>query len=344
MLQPDLQFATWSPLHIAEVPLAEVPLTEVHLANCSGGHMRLGPPSLSALAACALRGRLLHQLAAIEPRLASARASRASSAAGFGSKVSSTAGPAAGGTPAAGGQTAAQRQHGGRNRFVDDFGCAPGCSHAHCGRRVPESQAEPGAATTAGQSHPGAAAGQSPAPAEAAAEPPDQPAPSPPGFVRIVGLSSPAGGSPGRGILRNGSNRDRSGFRSTSGRSLISTSGHTGSQRSGNSSVHGAAAAAAAVDSARPQPASLLPAPSAATPGTATAADPFAASGFVADLPVSAALQPQPQTASFESAPAASSSQPSAGFSQLNMSAFASASFSPFQVEPLLRMQNMLVA
>jgi hypothetical protein len=40
---------------------------------CTGGHMRLGPPALAALAARALRGRLLSELAAIEPRCNSNR-------------------------------------------------------------------------------------------------------------------------------------------------------------------------------------------------------------------------------------------------------------------------------
>ena len=34
----------------------------------AGGHMRMGPPALAALAARVLRGRLLSELAAIEPR------------------------------------------------------------------------------------------------------------------------------------------------------------------------------------------------------------------------------------------------------------------------------------
>lgn len=278
-----------------------------------------------------------------------AKASRESSAlpAAFGAKLATPGAPSRPQEAATGQQEAAAPLASSRDRFVDDFGCASGCSHAHCGRRV-----QPQRSLITSGAYPAAAA------EVAAAQPPDQAPPTPPGFVSIVGLTSPTASSPSRGgMLRN--------FRSSRGRCARGDAGSSSGSLHGG---EGAAAAAQQVQSSMPAPqqlhqqpsAHLLPAPS--TAAAAPAADLFGASGAIAEMLVAPAPQLAPQPAAGSPSAAATTLQPmctqpisppavtppspdmsggtapaatapsssGGGFSQRQLSAFASASYSPF--------------
>jgi len=213
--------------------------------------MRMGPPALAALAARALRGRLLGELATIESGLKAAAAQRAPS-----TRAPSTKAPQPAPAPA---PPASGARRSARQRAADEFGCAPGCSHTHCGRSARAIAADGGAP----------AAEQGPAEeglGGAVSEPEQTPQRSlPPGFVRVVGLTPGAG--------------ERTYRRSGSGSSWGEGSGRGGT-------------AGAAARPPRPPP--LMPAPSAAALGQS--ADPFFASGTVSDLPLSPSAAAGPAT------------------------------------------------
>ena len=204
---------------------------------------------------------------------------------------------------------------------MDDFGCAPGCSHAHCGRRTLPLQQQQQQQHLQ-QQDPGVGSGHSAAP----------------GSLRLVGSASPAA-SPSRvGVVHRGlSQGDHSNDGSSHGSSRSNAPFHAGTLPDAVNRVH--------QQPLQQWPSTpLVPAPSATAAGPA--ADPFAASGSVADFPMPPAAvsamhavsQQSPQRPGMTAGSAAAAANgippPSAnGFTQRQLSAFATASFQPFQDE-----------